>query len=193
MQNIGEVFFTRPLILRLGAHAGCQTNDTNRNESTWRWFKWNFKQKMKYVNLGCFLNMLNILCFNSQILTYSTFKSFDLWKWINQPEHNFAQIKLTFGKCENIVYIYSCMWKFSFFYKSTFLIQSELIPCLSCIIKNIRLVQKGMTSLNIQIGNHFLKMAVCLVHSNRPVPLLATRWATFNSNLSPRPVELVLL
>ncbi len=174
-----RVFFHTAPILRLEAHAGCQTNDTNRNESTWRWFKWNFKQKIKYVNLGCFLNMLNICVLVVKYL-HTAPLSFDLWKLINQPEHNFAQIKLTFGKCENIVYINSCM-KIVFFTSQHFY-TVWINTLLSCIIKNIRLVQKGMTSLNIQIGNHFLKMAVCLVHSNRPVPLLATRWATFNSN-----------
>ncbi len=38
IQNIGDVFFHQPLLLRLAqsqeAQAGCQFNDTNRNERT---------------------------------------------------------------------------------------------------------------------------------------------------------------
>ncbi len=41
IQNIGDRFFHQPLLLWLDARAGCQINDTNRNERTWRWMKWN--------------------------------------------------------------------------------------------------------------------------------------------------------
>ncbi len=62
--------FTRPLLLRLDAHAGSQINNTNRNEHTWQWIK------------------LNTLCFlpsgNPGVPKYNWIN----WQWAGFTNHN---------------------------------------------------------------------------------------------------------
>ncbi len=74
-------FFTQLLLLRLDAHTGCQINDTNRNERTWRWMK---------VNMLCFpkYNWVN-------------------WQWAGFTSHNkhwHSGPECTFSKENNIAF-----------------------------------------------------------------------------------------
>ncbi len=74
-------FFTQPLLLWLDAHTGCQIDDTNRNERTWRWMK---------VNMLCFpkYNWVN-------------------WQWAGFTSHNkhrHSGPECTFSKENNIAF-----------------------------------------------------------------------------------------